>query len=215
MSYISEQNQNIHIQNSISQAEYELFNAIQNVIDNKVLYGELEESKFRELLRVSEIGDNPEVIKNFLHYQLGGDSKWSRGTDSLVARIIQDIDSTVQELAKKIALENKTDNFNLIWLDLIRRYLGFGVNYLRFINSSDLHQIEQSISRLSHQEQLWLVERIIHNMKVISLRQISNVVPESIEQQLTNMANDPEIQAEIIAINQEFANTEMDDLLEK
>ncbi|MEN2383591.1 MAG: hypothetical protein KA716_32395 [Gloeotrichia echinulata DEX184] len=209
MSYISEQNQNIHIQNSIRKAEDELFNAIQNIIDNKVLSSELEESKFRELLRVSQITESPEVIKNFLRYQLGRDSKWGRGKDSLAARIIQDIDTTIQELAKKIALENKTDNFNSIWLDLMRRYFGVGVNYLSFINSSDLHQIEESISRLSHQEQLWLVERIIHNMKVISLRDISNILPESIEQQLINMANDPAIQAEIIAINQEFVNYEM------
>ncbi|MBK1989381.1 hypothetical protein A0J48_017880 [Sphaerospermopsis aphanizomenoides BCCUSP55] len=102
----------------------------------------------------------------------------------------------------------------------MRRYFGYGVYYAQFINSSHLIEIEQSVSRLSREEQLWLVDRIIHNMKLNTMREIANkrashipnLTHESIEQQLANMANDPAIQAEIAAINQEFANTEMDGL---
>lgn len=83
---------------------------------------------------------------------------------------------------------------------------------MQFINSLKLNQIEQSIRGLSREEQLWLVERIIHNMRVSSLKNPSYITADSIEQQLANMANDPAVQAEIIAISQEFANTELDGL---
>jgi hypothetical protein len=86
---------------------------------------------------------------------------------------------------------------------------------MQFINSSKLNQIEQSIRYLSREEQLWLVERIIHKMRVRSLNDTSNITTESLEQQLANMANDPAIQAKLIGINQEFAITEMDALIEK
>ncbi|MDZ7957991.1 MAG: hypothetical protein RMY34_08820 [Aulosira sp. DedQUE10] len=85
---------------------------------------------------------------------------------------------------------------------------------MQFINSSKLNQIEQSIRYLSREEQLWLVERIIHNIRVRSLND-SNITGESLEQQLANMANDPAIQAELIGINQEFAITEMDGWIEQ
>ncbi|MBD2200100.1 MULTISPECIES: hypothetical protein [Calothrix] len=85
---------------------------------------------------------------------------------------------------------------------------------MQFINSLKLDQIEQSIRNLSREEQLWLVERIIHNMRVSALKDTSNITAHSLEQQLANMANDPVVQAELIAINQEFANTEFDGLNE-
>ena len=86
---------------------------------------------------------------------------------------------------------------------------------MQFINSLKLNEIEQSIRRLSREEQLWLVERIIHNMRVSYLQDTSNITADSLEQQLANMANDPDVQAELIAINQEFANTELDGLGEQ
>lgn len=75
---------------------------------------------------------------------------------------------------------------------------------MQFINSLKLNEIEQSIRLLSREEQLWLVERIIHNMRVSSLQDTSNITADSLEQQLANMANDPDVQAELIAINQEM-----------
>jgi hypothetical protein len=89
--------------------------------------------------------------------------------------------------------------------------------------SKQVIEIEQSISLLSSEEQLWLIERIVHNMRVKTLKEFSDIrvsnitslTPETIEKQLSEMANDPAIQGELAAINQEFANTEMDGLGEQ
>ncbi len=80
--------------------------------------------------------------------------------------------------------------------------------------SPTLSEIEKSISLLSYEEQLWLVERIIHNLRVT--RSSTNLTdqPRSVEQQLLEMANDPAIQEELKAIDREFAMTEMDGLSE-
>jgi hypothetical protein len=37
-----------------------------------------------------------------------------------------------------------------------------------------LIEIEQSVSRLSREEQLWLVDRIIHNIKLNTMKEIAN-----------------------------------------
>lgn len=127
----------------ICQSEYELFNSIQMLLDDKVSYGNLEESQFRNLLRIAEITDSTEIIKNFLRYQ-----------------------------------------------------------------------IEQSINNLAREKQLLLVERIIHNIRFSAAPDTNTPTPETLEKQLENMANDPEIQAEIKRINQEFMITEMDGLMD-
>lgn len=63
-----------------------------------------------------------------------------------------------------------------------------------------LLEIERAINRLSAKEKLWLLERIARQLQ------------EPNETELLEMASDPEIQAEMVAINQEFALTEMDGL---
>lgn len=80
--------------------------------------------------------------------------------------------------------------------------------------SPTLSEIEKSISLLSYEEQLWLVERIIHNLRVT--RSSTNLTdqPRSVEQQLLEMANDPAIQEELKTIDREFAMTEMDGVSE-
>jgi hypothetical protein len=80
------------------------------------------------------------------------------------------------------------------------------------MTSPTLSQIEQSISLLSYEEQLWLVERIIHNLRVTRSSDNLRNQPQTFEQQLSLMANDPAIQGELKAIEQEFAITEMDGL---
>jgi hypothetical protein len=65
--------------------------------------------------------------------------------------------------------------------------------------------------------------KIVHNMRLKTLKEfshiavnnISSLTPESMEKQLSAMANDPAIQEELVAINQEFAYTEMDGLEEQ
>lgn len=80
------------------------------------------------------------------------------------------------------------------------------------MTSPTLSEIEKSISLLSYEDQLWLVERIIHNLRVTrSSNNLANQ-PQAFEEQLSQMANDPAIQEELKAIEREFAITEMDSL---
>ncbi|MGF2013965.1 hypothetical protein [Nostoc sp. DedVER01b] len=132
MSNFSEQHQQLKIQKGIRQAEDFLVTWIQDALDDKKSYGELEESQFRNLLRVSDTTESTEVIKNFLRYQVGRDKKWGRGKDSLATKIIQDIDTKIKECANKIAKEAKAEDVNTILLELTRRYLGYGARYLKY-----------------------------------------------------------------------------------
>jgi hypothetical protein len=128
----SDQQKQLKIQKGIRQAEDLLVTWIQDALDEKQSYGDLEESQFRNLVRVSDTTESTEVIKNFLRYQVGRDQKWGRGNDSLAAKIIKDIDIRIKERAKKIADEVKIDDFNTIWIELIRRYLGYGARHLTY-----------------------------------------------------------------------------------
>ncbi|BAY07501.1 hypothetical protein [Calothrix sp. NIES-2098] len=129
MSDWSEQKKELKIQQGIRQAEDDLVIAIQKALDNSK-YGELEESQFRNLVRVSDTTESTEVIKNFIRYQVGRDEKWGKGKESLAEQIIQDIDNLINNLSKKIAQEAKSENLNHILLELTRRYLGYGSRYL-------------------------------------------------------------------------------------
>jgi hypothetical protein len=121
----------LEIQKGIRQAEDNLVIWIMLALD-KTSYGDLEESQFRNLVRVATTTDSAEVIKNFIRYQVGRDKKWGRGKGSLAEKIIEDIDIHIQEVAKKIASNYQTD-FKPIWLELIRLYLGYGARHLKFM----------------------------------------------------------------------------------
>lgn len=127
----------LKIQKGIRQAEDKLVTSIQTALDNKASYGNLEESQFRNLLRVSDTTESTEVIKNFLLYQLGRDKKWGTGKNSLAQKIIQDIDNELKTTAKSIAKDAQSDDFNSIWLELTRRYLGYGARYLVYKNKGE------------------------------------------------------------------------------
>lgn len=131
MTESSEQQKQLKIQREIRQAEDDLVIAIQAALD-ETQYGDLEESQFRNLVRVADTTDSREVIKNFLRYQVGRDKKWGRGRNSLASRIIQDIDTTLQDTAKAIARTTQTTNEKPIILELTRRYLGYGARYLKY-----------------------------------------------------------------------------------
>jgi hypothetical protein len=80
MSLSTEQQIELQVQKGIRQAEDDLVIWIQEALDS-CQYGksgkeELEESQFRNLVRVSDTTDSAEVIKNFLRYQVGRDKKW-------------------------------------------------------------------------------------------------------------------------------------------
>lgn len=132
MSEPSEQQKQLKIQKGIRQAEDFLVTWVQDALDNKKSYGELEESQFRNLLRVADTTESTEVIKNFLRYQVGRDKKWGRGKESLAETIVRDIDSRIKDCAKKIADNSKTDDVKSIWIELTRRYLGYGARYLTY-----------------------------------------------------------------------------------
>lgn len=123
----------LKIQRGIRQAEDQLVIAIQDALD-KTKYGNLEESQFRNLVRVADTTDSTEVIKNFLLYQVGRGDKWGRGEGSLANRIIHDIDKTLKTAAENIGKSVNRKNINSIWLELIRRYLGYGARYLQYKN---------------------------------------------------------------------------------
>ena len=130
MSFSTEQQTELQVQKGIRQIEDDLVIWIQKALD-KSTYGDLEESQFRNLIRVSETTDSAEVIKNFLFYQVGRDEKWGRGKDSLAQAIVNDIDGNIKITANTIAQSCKTD-FKPIWLELIRRYLGYGARHLKY-----------------------------------------------------------------------------------
>lgn len=135
----------LKVQRGIRQAEDELVKAIQEALNNKSSYGDLEESQFRNLVRVSDSTESTEVIKNFLRYQVGRDNKWGRGEKSLATRIISDIDVKIkkiaeEDIAKKITEEQRFNDpnseavdFKPIHLELIRRYLGYGARHLKYL----------------------------------------------------------------------------------
>lgn len=125
----------LKIQKGIRQAEDKLVTDIQTALDDTSSYGDLEESQFRNLVRVADTTDSTAVIKNFLLYQVGRDRKWGRGQNSLAQKIIHDIDRNLKPVANDIAKAAKAeDSFNEIWLELTRRYLGYGARYLVYKN---------------------------------------------------------------------------------
>lgn len=135
MTDATEQKIELQVQKGIRQSEDDLVIWIKDAL-NKTKYGDLEESQFRNLLRVSETTDSAEVIKNFIRYQVGRDQKWGRGKESLAERLIQDIDGNIKEVAQRVAKSSKND-FKPIWLELIRRYLGYGFRHLTYLRKGE------------------------------------------------------------------------------
>ena len=131
MSISTDQKVELQVQRAIRQSEDDLVTWIQDALD-KTKYGDLEESQFRNLVRVADTTDSAEAIKNFIRYQVGRDKKWGRGKESLAERLIQDIDGNIKKTAGIIAECSQID-FKPIWLELIRRYLGYGSRHLKYL----------------------------------------------------------------------------------
>ncbi|MEH2439928.1 hypothetical protein [Nostoc sp.] len=130
----------LKVQKAIRQAEDDLVIAIETALDNCEYEAEgkdkLEESQFNNLLRVANTTDSAEVIKNFICYQVGRDKKWGRGQNSLAAQIIRDINIALNNKANQIVAENlgSSKYTKYIWIQLIRRYIGYGSRYLKYLN---------------------------------------------------------------------------------
>jgi hypothetical protein len=127
----------LKIQQLIRQSEDELVIAIQAALDKKNTYGNLEESQFRNLLDVATTTESPEVIKNFLRYQVGREQKWGRGQNSLAQAIISYIDGEIKTKAETIAKATDPAEKNSIWVKLIRLYLGYGSRYLKYLKDGN------------------------------------------------------------------------------
>ena len=76
--------------------------------------------------------------------------------------------------------------------------------------SPNLLEIERSIRALSLEEQQWLLKRLTRQVQERTLTAAKFADAAYMEAQIKAMASDPDIQAEIAAINEEFAGTEMD-----
>lgn len=78
--------------------------------------------------------------------------------------------------------------------------------------SSKLLEIARDIRQLSLSEQQWLLDKLVNQIK--SKTQESSKFNDSqfLKSQLQEMAQDPEVQAEIAAIQEEFAIAELDGL---
>ncbi|MEO0936160.1 MAG: hypothetical protein AAFY21_21305, partial [Cyanobacteria bacterium J06641_2] len=97
------------------------------------------------LLRVADTTESPEVIKNFIFYQVGRGEKWGQGKKSLAAKIVEDINGDLKNKADEIFKEaftketspeeNSETEIKKIWIQLIRRYLGYGSRYLKYLNT--------------------------------------------------------------------------------
>jgi hypothetical protein len=74
------------------------------------------------------------------------------------------------------------------------------------MNFSGLSQIEERITQLPIDEQLWLIERVAQRLREYLSKQ------GAVDAQLVAMAADPDIQRELHKINEEFAVTESDGL---
>lgn len=131
----------LEIQRGIRQAEDALVIAVEDAL-NTCEYptsgrDKLEESQFRNLVRVADSTESPEVVKNFIRYQVGRERKWGRGEKSLAERIIRDIDGQLKNSAQEIVEAAKeTDEKKRVQMELIRRYLGYGARHLRYLNSN-------------------------------------------------------------------------------
>jgi len=73
------------------------------------------------------------------------------------------------------------------------------------MNPSALHELEKRIAELSPEEQLWLVERLVHRLR--KSNPLDNIAWKN---DLAAMAADPEIQRELKQIDEEFRCTEGD-----
>jgi len=78
--------------------------------------------------------------------------------------------------------------------------------------SPKLLEIDRSIRNLSLEEQMWLLESLVKNLRQKTNTNSFPLNSQDIEKEMAEMANDHDIQTEIHVIDQEFAITQMDGL---
>jgi hypothetical protein len=124
----------LKIQQGIKAKEDEIVQLIQEAFTNgKYPKNKLQEAQVRNLVSVANETESPEVVKNFLRYQVGREDKWGRGKDSLAEIIINHIDTKLKEYSEDIAKESESVDKKRILMQLIRRYLGYGVRHHKYV----------------------------------------------------------------------------------
>lgn len=140
----------LKIQQGIRDYEDILVQKIEAAFGKK--YGQLDSSQYQNLVQVALSTESPEVIKNFLRYQTGRDTKWGRGEGSLAETIVKDIGNVNPKETASVLENIKPEDRNLgqqamiiadkagdssqkkdIHIELIRRYLGYGKRHLIYL----------------------------------------------------------------------------------
>ncbi|MEB3294199.1 MAG: hypothetical protein VKJ24_13660 [Synechococcales bacterium] len=129
---MSELQISLKIQKGIREYEDILVQKIEEAFKNQ--YGQLDPSQYQNLVQVALSTESSEVIKNFLRYQVGRDTKWGRGNGSLAEAIIVHIQGDLKKQSDEIAqIAGDPSQANVVHLELIRRYLGYGKRHLTFL----------------------------------------------------------------------------------
>jgi hypothetical protein len=129
---MSELQVELRIQKGIRGYEDDLVQKIEDAFTKK--RGELDASQYQNLLQVALSTESPEVIKNFLRYQVGRDTKWGRGEGSLAETIILHMQGDLATQAEAIAeTAGDVSKTKAVHIDLIRRYLGYGKRHLTYL----------------------------------------------------------------------------------
>lgn len=129
----------LSILKGIREAEEDIVIAVEKALEvgeyPKSGRDKLEASQFRNLVRVADTTESPEVVKNFLRYQVGREKKWGRGEKSLAEHIVRDIDGPLKKQAGDIAKSTNSQQARRIHMELIRRYLGYGSRRLKYLDT--------------------------------------------------------------------------------
>jgi hypothetical protein len=122
----------LKIQKGIRAYEDDLVKKIEDAFTKK--YGQLDLSQYQNLVQVALSTESPEVIKNFLRYQVGRDTKWGRGEGSLAEAIILDLQQSLKDQSVEIAkTAGDVAKAKEVHIELIRRYLGYGKRHLTYL----------------------------------------------------------------------------------
>jgi hypothetical protein len=122
----------LKIQKGIRDYEDDLVEKIEAAFKEK--YGQLDPSQYQNLVQVALSTESSEVIKNFLRYQVGRDTKWGRGEGSLAEALIAHMQGDLKVQAQAIAATaGDASKAKDVHIELIRRYLGYGKRHLAFL----------------------------------------------------------------------------------
>ena len=134
--HLNEQRRYMAIQRGIEQAMNEMVRDMQDLIDDdkiNVVASDMEKHQIGNLLGVAIETDSVELVKNFVYYQVGRDTKgssWRRNGfgPELVKRLDSlktKADSIAGEVHRQLGLSTPgLQQIEEVWIQLVRQYLG-------------------------------------------------------------------------------------------